>query len=803
MRQHFHRFVFRDTTSLQDIMGGRWPSVSDIHRRLFVEEWRANPCVPDHERKNLREHNLGKPETYRELLLNTLTALSEQFIEVRAGRPRVTPCHFAEWQRLLTWVTPLPILACALWKKHPPRSWDRDVVEEYAERVLRPIFRYSSIPTTHDPLVEGMIAERRLHDLHIHLNGTTEVDLVWLDALLQRRAVISQLRSQANKEEVLEQYSQIEEGLNFDKIGARLRTARRIRCVLAHRIGGSCNTGLKPEDIVADNPILLDDQAALDGRYDLSRHPLRSTHALPVDTDDLVYEALWLIICFQHIRQNSDELAAKLLYTYLLILNATFQPLCVQQENQFGFDQFQKITLNGAREATEAEYVRRFKQIAYSEYGDIAVIEGRFAPKNDARKMARLLCNILRGFSSYHGLERGAYDPVREPDFPRKDKALDLRLVAHFIKKADEPAKAMQGKRCRFEALRYTLARQLRILSALRRNYAGIGHFLTGIDAAANELHTPPEVFAPVYRAARRAGFTHFTYHVGEDFEHLVSGIRAAYEAITFLDLSTGDRIGHGTSLGVEPGLWLDNSQGRIARHRGDWLDDLVFAHRILGGGSRYPELHATLEMEIARLSQLIYGTVLSPVLLEQAWKLRNLDPLIALDTDFDPLSILDRQERNDEWEPIEQNRKTGEAFDLFRLYHKPNIISKCRSVELIEADLFPPDALIELQLAVIKELNRRGVAIECPPTSNVRISCYRRYKEHHLFRWLGLRHPDEPKPLVCLASDDPGIFATTMRNEFIHVHRTLRDEFGLQEQETMDKLSALNRHGAALAFMD
>ena len=783
-------------------MGGRWPSLQEIRRRLFVEEWRASPSVPDHERKNLREHNLGETKTYRDLLLNTLTALSEQFVEVRAGRPQIIPCHFAEWQRLLTWVTPLPILACALWRKAPPRSWARDAIEEYGERVLRPAFSHSSLPTTHDLLVEGMIAQQRLHDLHIHLNGTTEVDLVWLDALLQRRAVMSQLRGQAYKEGVLEQYSQIEDGLNYDKIGARLRTARRIRCVLTHRLQGFCDTVMRSEDLVADAPMLLDDQMALDDLYDLSRHPLRSVYALPADTDDLVCEALWLVTCFQHIKQNSDELAAKLLYTYLLILNATFQPLCVQQENQIGFDQFQKITMNGAREATEAEYVRRFKQIAYSEYGDVAVVEGRFAPKDDARKMARLLCNILRGFSTYHGLERGAYDPVRDPDFPREEKALDLRLVAHFVK-ADELAGKQHEKCCRFEVLRHRLARQLRVLSALRQHYAGIGHFLTGIDAAANELHTPPEVFAPVYRAARRAGFVHFTYHVGEDFEHLVSGIRAVHEAITFLDLSTGDRIGHGTALGIEPDLWLNCSQQKIAKRRGDWLDDLVFAYRILDGGSRHPELHARLETAIARLSQIIYGTALSPELLDQAWQLRHLDPLIALDADFDPLSILDRQEREDEWNPVEQGRTVEEAFSLLRRYHQPETIKKCRSVELVDTNLFTPNALVELQLFVIGELNRKGVAIECPPTSNVRISRYSHYREHHLFRWLGLRRPDEPKPLVCLASDDPGIFATTMRNEFIHVHRTLRDEFGLQEQEAMEKLSALNRHGAAFVFMD
>ena len=34
------------------------------------------------------------------------------------------------------------------------------------------------------------------------------------------------------------------------------------------------------------------------------------------------------------------------------------------------------------------------------------------------------------------------------------------------------------------------------------------------------------------------------TYHVGEDFEHLLSCIRAVYEALEFIDLRDGNRSG-------------------------------------------------------------------------------------------------------------------------------------------------------------------------------------------------------------------------------------------------------------------
>ncbi|MGE5517201.1 MAG: hypothetical protein ACM31D_15455 [Bacteroidota bacterium] len=811
MHYHYYRMVLRDTATLNDILRGEWPSLALVQRRLFVAEWRSNPQVPDHGLKNMRERSVGEITTYRALVTGCLSQLADQHLEVRAGRPWVKPDRFADWQRLLTWATPLPILAFALWRGRPPSAWDRRHVEDYTRQVVAPVFARSSLPTTHDPLVDGMIRRQRMHDLHIHLNGTTEVDAVWLDGLLQRRAVLAQLRGNSSREEVLEQYAQIEDGLTPEKVGNRLRVARRIRLVMVDRLAGhgAIATPFVPDgaarfmtcqEVVADDLAYESLQQVYDHMHDLSRHPIRRDYAIHRDLGEMICEAVMLVLIFQHIEEKADEQMAKLLYAYLLILNATFQPLCVQQEDQVGFDQFQKITLNGAREATETRYIQRFSQIAYTLEGDVALVEGRFAPKNDRHRMTRLLSTILRGFAAYHnGKEK--YDPLCEPEVRRPDTGLDLRLVAHFIK-SDALAKVKDGDLCRFHRLRRQLAKQLRLLCAVRKNYRGVGNYLTGIDAAANELHTPPEVFAPIYRSARRCGFVHFTYHVGEDFEHLLSGIRAVCEALVFLDLRTGDRIGHGTALGICPHLWHDRSPAGIAKRQGDWLDDLVFAHTMLDGGSRHPCLHGALESRIAELSQTIYGQIYSPIILQQAWELRRLDPLVALDRSFDELSLLDRAERDEEWRPIQAARNNAQAFELFVRYHSPEVIRRYREVISVEANFIQPEALRELQqLIITKQLNARGVAIECPPTSNVRISRYHDYKEHHLFRWLGVVSPEEEQPLVCLASDDPGIFATNMRNEMIHVHRTLRDHFGLAEHECMSLLEALNNQGAALAF--
>jgi len=83
-------------------------------------------------------------------------------------------------------------------------------------------------------------------------------------------------------------------------------------------------------------------------------------------------------------------------------------------------------------------------------------------------------------------------------------------------------------------------------------------------------------------------------------------------------------------------------------------------------------------------------------------------------------------------------------------------------------------------------------VALEVMPTSNVRISWYKSYAEHHLFRLLGMgADPLSTHPSLCIASDDPGIFATSLKNEYAHVFNALR-EHGKSESEALSLIGCM-----------
>jgi adenosine deaminase len=429
-------------------------------------------------------------------------------------------------------------------------------------------------------------------------------------------------------------------------------------------------------------------------------------------------------------------------------------------------------------------------------YGrDLRFLEGRFAPKKTPTKTLDLLRRIIGDFHEFQR-QIPTQKNVRTPLIPAPTP-MQLRLVAHFIKKKDTRKKLI--KLCRHYHLRRDLDRQTGILIHLKRRRPDVGRYLCGADAAANELHAPPEVFAPIFRRLRRAGWHHFTYHVGEDFHHLLSGIRAIHEAVEFLELSKGNRIGHATAIGIDPRLWLRRMPEKIVIARGEWLDNLVFAFPFLLKEPRFAKHLHQLKQTIEEHARAIYGKM-DMTALVTATQWRRWDPLKVFHLEKRS-ECIDLHERIEWDKPQQVIDPKSEAFRLLQIYHCVRDDRKYDEPIEVETGFLPPKVLRYLQDEMIRTLNQKLVAIESMVTSNVRIAPYEDYREHHLFRWLGLTKHKGPKPTVLLASDDPGIFATNLRNEFAHVLKVLVDDKGLEHSEAMDYLRRLNANARDFRF--
>lgn len=151
-------------------------------------------------------------------------------------------------------------------------------------------------------------------------------------------------------------------------------------------------------------------------------------------------------------------------------------------------------------------------------------------------------------------------------------------LVFHFLKWGADQEHADQALRAA-ERLGHVLA-----------NYPSLRRLIVGIDAAGDERSSPPRVFLRAFHYLRKLERTFrpdpkeppirlgYTYHVGEDVDDLLTGLRHLDEvASLLLPPDSGGRLGHALALGDVPARFYDR-RGVTEPRLGSHLLDLVWA---------------------------------------------------------------------------------------------------------------------------------------------------------------------------------------------------------------------------------
>lgn len=705
--------LISDPQLLNTYLQGGWLQPQQIEQRVFQALREQQPFLPDYattacmQNAGLQLSGDAAVGSYAHLLLNVFEQLAKPLF-LRGTRLYVQQDSFEDWQQMLTLVMPLPVISFF--------AFAQKLSEHQAQSRFSEWFaNHSCLPGPYIPELVGLFSEG-VSEHHLHIMGTTESDYTWQDALKRPKAVLRYLKKSHSSYNAREQLTQINPHIAFADLYRLLRLAATLRRTLLELI--QLNTAQ------CSKVQLLAMLRNWPTEFS-SKHPA----ALYSNTDSLlVNEALLMFACYRHLAQSRCEITARYLHIYLLI-QSLFHRLLNQQLLDKGFQQFEKITQNELREATEEKFAQRFEQLQGMYGSPITLLEARFAPKNDTYKLRSILQALNNGYQKSALYERAP-----------------LSLTAHFIKAKDRPA-ALHP--CRHYPLRLRLQKQKQVLlNYLQKNHT-LREQVLGVDAAGNEMDAGAEVFAPLYRQLRSEGFKHFTYHAGEDFLHLLSGMRQVFEAIEFLDLKPGDRIGHATAIGIDPMLWLQRAAAWQQISYGEWLDTLLFTHHVLlQAGDAESSSHAyRMESDIHRLAEHVFDRCdFNIQALKTAWLNRWRDPLGRSC----------------------QPELAGMAGCLLAAWHAPAVYKRARILKNVRADFLPAEMYRKIQDALLKICCQKQIALEVLPTSNVRISYYRRYSEHHIHRWL--QPGAVNRPSVVIGSDDPGIFSTNIFNEYAHV---------------------------------
>lgn len=725
MKSNSHiSYLLIDHLSRSSYQEGEDVTLDDIERRLMIIAREHNHVIPHHYLRLVSNSSFRGIEKKSQVFTQALPQLAEDFLERRNNRIYVRIEKFNAWQEQIAYIPPMLLISAYIFKNVISSITDITSDSFFNQYIAPNLGNTSLIPPYISQLEELKKENNGFNDLHIHLNGTMETDSVWLDILHYPERVIHNMEESAKGNKLArEQYEQFDNWTRPDKLKRLITQAVKLRETLFSKIS----------KIVPVNEAFT--------RQAESSLYISVLHYLSMYPD--------------------NKKVASSFHQYLLILGLVNQML-VQQPQCFGFEQFQHYTSNGLREYSEQEYEQRFLQLAGNQLNNIKIIEGRFSPKDKEYKNNYLIDKIRRGWlllNNRQGCNKS-----------------DIRLIAHFIKRADK-----QKKDIRFKELRLKNKKICEALISLRNSGSKNGKAIVGIDAAASEFDTPPEVFAPVFKKLREKGFQHFTYHAGEDFYHLLGGLRAIYEAITFLDLQRGDRIGHATAAGVAPETWAHNVGCEVVVPIGAYMDDLLFVYNLISNNEckALDSLMPRLYMRITELSREIYPNDDFQVYdLIYAWKRRQEDIL----------ELADSGELNN--------------IKALRRYHQKEYVEKYKKeIKVKIFEILDEKALREVQLAVLKMMHHKEIAIETLPTSNIFIGYHNSFNTYHLVNWIRWEKEGKPIPPIVLGTDDAGIFATNIYNEYCHIYTLLVYEYDFCINEAFEIIRKINRNAIFYTF--
>ncbi len=536
-----------------------------------------------------------------------------------------------------------------------------------------------------------------------------------------------------------------------------------------------------------------------------------------IDENVFLYYALYMMV--------NDKLTwdmKQCLMQYLRVRNYLFH-VSVQQKTIKGLDYFQQEHYN-VNSALNHANIKNFWETAMREQlqnQDLFKVEFRSSIPASYAKCKMEILSFLKAYQKILKEDYSYYDDEKK-EYILYRKIPQVGLVIHFLKKPDAsvPEKCFQnGKEdCsyfRFGKLQKQYKQQIENLIQLRTEYSELSRYLVGIDAASLENSTPVWVFAPIYEKARDSSvekigrrneygdYTQslgFTFHAGEDFRHILSGLRRIDEAVEYLKFHAGDRIGHGIALGISAREWK-NQNPVIIIPQIEALENYLWAYDTLS--KNYSDFQATIlaymEKQIYELSGKIYGNREESAEMEQEGIALEL-----LISGYHRLFVFQDQEyegvKKEFCSRVCEGKKIRwDSVLLTAARHCKQFVKEMERpihYEVTEQDLLIVE---ELQKILKKKLGRKGIIIEVNPSSNTAIADLDVVEENQMYQMNQINNAQNV--IVCVNSDDPAVFNTNVSNELAYIYYGMLER-NISREAALQWIDRLRMNGMDSSFI-
>lgn len=431
-----------------------------------------------------------------------------------------------------------------------------------------------------------------------------------------------------------------------------------------------------------------------------------------------------------------------------------------------------------------------------------------------------------------------------------------LGLVYHFIKKEslDNVSgyfcwRKLEDKKIPFSQhrlfLRQYMANIAIILEEIRGEIPIVSDYIVGIDAASDENAMEPWMFVPTYqlmRSRKKArpilakkhshGYHYhniqnvgFTYHVGEDFRHILSGLRHIDEVLSEFFYKPGDRLGHALALGLDIDRWgMDNEVIPIPRQ--EYMENLLWMWgKNIFNGVSLPMQMKNLEEEIIKQAEEIYNHHIPGItvrMLYQAYKKKFVydhkkivEELLEEEKEGEEkctycgkVGCIAEKRKNQVYccyvaEKCGNYQESWTVNKLFCTNYCPVFEEKYSEVILVPVLKGEIDSYKLLQEHLLSEVERRGIYIEANPTSNVSIGEFDDIRDHPIFRMNALNQKDKDghHALVTVNSDDPAVFNTNVENELAYIYYAI-EHSGYAKEDILEWIDKIRQNGLESSFI-
>lgn len=517
-------------------------------------------------------------------------------------------------------------------------------------------------------------------------------------------------------------------------------------------------------------------------------------------------------------------------YLYIIV-KSNIRTEMIQSNQNVGFDNFYLYQMRKEFFIDNTPFEEIYVRMAVRDTilnQHISKLEARIAPKESAEANKKYIDRLDQWIMRNQ-------NPEERQEFRNR-----FFYVFHFVKEADATVDSDSLIVPRHHRKREEVKRKAIEIAEFRSRYANTmaedhtvieentAARLKGIDACNSEIDCRPEVFAQAFRFLKDQTVYErddvlriyhslpnlgVTYHVGEDNYDIVDGLRAIDEAISFLNMRCGDRLGHALALGMDVEDWYEGKAQRILIPAMNYLDNLAWMHSKIRRfcltecndavqfiEKRYDEyfrmiylnnidsdyinavrnnaFHYFSEKEISN-NYMNTNFLFTINTYYDSWKLRGDNPYYFKRGYFRvnqfPESQWDRYGVNKNFPDNYRVRYNPEAALLYHLYHYSPQVREAGQ-KTLEIKINP--ALIKaakiIQKKMQKDICEKGIAIETNPSSNFLIGSFKRYDKHPITSWFnhGLTYDyaklaDCPQIQVSINTDDQGVFATYLENEY------------------------------------